>query len=137
MQSIKQRHIYLIAFHLEIVVFSRGCALVFLNCARTSQRLTLTSHGHVWRPGDASFRCMGSKDLFTLQVLQRDAPVSQTNNPNVSITCASAWGKAPEWTALICVRGQFVCWDVGGRDTAFLSGQAGRYGECRVPFVRG
>jgi hypothetical protein len=35
---------------------------------------------------------MGSKDQFALQVLLKDAHVSQTGNSNVSITCASAWG---------------------------------------------
>jgi hypothetical protein len=35
---------------------------------------------------------MGSKNPFALQVLLKDAPVSQSANPNVSITCASAWG---------------------------------------------
>jgi hypothetical protein len=35
---------------------------------------------------------MGSKDQFGLQVLLKDAPVSQYGNGNVSITCTSAWG---------------------------------------------
>ena len=79
------------------------------------------------RTGDASHKCMGSKDQFTLQVLQRDAPVSQTGNPNVSITCASAWGKAFILAALMCLRGQCVCRDVGGRDPTLLFGQTGCY----------
>ena len=38
---------------------------------------------------------MGSKDQFALQVLLKDAPVTQSANPTVSITCASAWGIIP------------------------------------------
>ena len=41
---------------------------------------------------DSRNRCMGSRDQFTLQVLLKDAPVSQSGNANAAITCVSAWG---------------------------------------------
>jgi hypothetical protein len=41
---------------------------------------------------------MESKDQFTLQVLLKDAPVSQATSSKVSITCTSAWGMPLERT---------------------------------------
>jgi hypothetical protein len=48
---------------------------------------------------------MGSKDQFALQVLLKDAPVSQAGNPNVSITCASAWGSLSLFPRLMRLEG--------------------------------